>query len=340
MNLHSRLVEHMKSFLNVLLIALAMIPIDAQAEESPSLRLVQTIPLPNVEGRIDHLAVDLKGQRLFIAALGNNTVEVVDLRAGKRTQGISGLREPQGVGFIPEFNKLFVANGKTGACDVFDGSSLKRIKGIKLSDDADNIRYDAANQRVYVGYGSGALGIMDVTTGERIGEIKLKGHPESFQLEKSGPRIFVNIPTAQQIAVVDREKRAVIAVWPTGDATANYPMALNETNHRLFVGFRKPAKLAVFDTESGKNVANLDSVGDADDIFYDSSRQRIYISGGEGSIGILQQNDADHYKTMTKISTASGARTALFVPELNRLYLAVPHRGGQKAEVRVYEAQP
>jgi DNA-binding beta-propeller fold protein YncE len=330
----------MKFFLNVLLIALAMIPSDTQAEESPSLRMVQTIPLPNVEGRIDHLAVDLKGQRLFIAALGNNTVEVVDLRAGKRTQSISGLHEPQGVSFIPEFNKLFVANGKNGACDVFDGSSLKRIKSIKLSDDADNIRYDAANQRVYVGYGSGALGIMDVTTGERIGEIKLKGHPESFQLEKSGPRIFVNIPTARQVAVVDREKRAVIAVWPTDDATANYPMALDETHHRLFVGFRKPAKLAVFDTESGKNVANLDSVGDADDIFYDSSRRRVYVSGGEGSIGIFQQKDADHYESLPKIPTAAGARTASFVPELNRLYLAVPHRSVQRAEVRVYETQP
>jgi DNA-binding beta-propeller fold protein YncE len=330
----------MKFFLNVLLIALTMIPIHAQAEESPSLRLVQTIPLPNVEGRIDHLAVDLKGQRLFIAALGNNTVEVVDLRAGKRTQSISGLHEPQGVSFIPEFNKLFVANAKSGACDVFDGSSLKRIKSIKLSDDADNIRYDAANRRVYVGYGSGALAIMDVATGERIGESKLKGHPESFQLEKSGPRIFVNIPTAQQIAVVDREKRAVIAVWPTGDATANYPMALDETHHRLFVGFRKPAKLAVFDTESGKNVADLDSAGDADDIFYDSSRRRVYISGGEGFLSIFQQDDADHYKPMTKIPTAAGARTALFVPELGRFYLAVPHRGTQRAEVRVYEAQP
>jgi DNA-binding beta-propeller fold protein YncE len=330
----------MKFFLNVLLIALTMIPIHAQAEESPSLRLVQTIPLPNVEGRIDHLAVDLKGQRLFIAALGNNTVEVLDLRAGKRTQSISGLHEPQGVSFIPEFNKLFVANGKSGACDVFDGSSLKRIKSIKFSDDADNIRYDAANRRVYVGYGSGALAIMDVATGERIGESKLKGHPESFQLEKSGPRIFVNIPTAQQIAVVDREKRAVIAGWPTGDATANYPMALDETHHRLFVGFRKPAKLFVFDTESGKVVANMDSAGDADDIFYDSSRRRVYISGGEGFLSIFQQDDADHYKPMTKIPTAMGARTALFVPELSRFYLAVPHRGTQRAEVRVYEAQP
>jgi DNA-binding beta-propeller fold protein YncE len=223
-----------------------------EAEEAGPLRLIQTIPLRNVEGRIDHMAVDLKGERLFIAALGNNTVEIVDLRAGKHMETITGLHEPQGVGFVPEFNKIFVANAQSGACEVFDGSSFKRIKSIKLSDDADNIRYDAAARRVYVGYGSGGLGIIDAATGDQLGEIKLDGHPESFQLEKSGPRIFVNIPTSQKIAVVDREKRAAVTSWPVGGATANFPMALDETHHRLFVGFRKPAKLSVFDTESGK----------------------------------------------------------------------------------------
>ena len=315
-------------------------PRNLEAEEAGPLRLIQTIPLRNVEGRIDHMAVDLKGERLFIAALGNNTVEIVDLRAGKHMETITGLHEPQGVGFVPEFNKIFVANAQSGACEVFDGSSFKRIKSIKLSDDADNIRYDAAARRVYVGYGSGGLGIIDAATGDQLGEIKLDGHPESFQLEKSGPRIFVNIPTSQKIAVVDREKRAAVTAWPVGGATANFPMALDETHHRLFVGFRKPAKLVVYDTESGKVIANLDSPGDADDIFYDGTRQRIYISGGEGFIGIIQQQDADHYKSLTKIPTASGARTSLFVPELGRLYLAVPHRGTQRAEIRVYEAQP
>ena len=311
-----------------------------EAEEAGPLRLIQTIPLRNVEGRIDHMAVDLKGERLFIAALGNNTVEIVDLRAGKHMETITGLHEPQGVGFVPEFNKIFVANAQSGACEVFDGSSFKRIKSIKLSDDADNIRYDAATRRVYVGYGNGALGIIDAATGDQLGEIKLDGHPESFQLEKSGPRIFVNIPSSQRIAVVDREKPAAVTAWSVGGATANFPMALDETHHRLFVGFRKPAKLVVYDTESGKVIANLDSPGDADDIFHDGTRQRIYISGGDGFIDIIQQQDADHYKSLTKIPTASGARTSLFVPELGRLYLAVPHRGTQRAEIRVYEAQP
>jgi len=232
-----------------------------EAEEAGLLRLIQTIPLPNVEGRIDHMAVDLKGQRLFVAALGNNTVEVLDLRAGKHIHSITGLHEPQGVGFIPEFNRIFVANANSGACDVFDGSSFKLIKTIKFSDDADNIRYDTSARRVYVGYGSGGLGIIDAANSDHIGDIKLDGHPESFQLEKSGPRIFVNIPTSQKIVVLDREKRATITSWPTAGATANFPMALDETHHRLFVGFRKPAKLTVFDTESGKVVTNLDSPG-------------------------------------------------------------------------------
>ena len=218
---------------------------------------------------------------------------------------------------------------------MLDGSSLKRIKSIKLSDDADNIRYDAAARRVYVGYGSGGLGIIDAATDDQLAEIKLDGHPESFQLEKFGPRIFVNIPSSQRIAVVDREKPAAVTTWSVGGATANFPMALDETHHRLFVGFRNPATLVAFDTESGKAVARLDSSADADDIFYDNSRQRIYVSGGDGSISIVQQNDADHYKTTTKIPTAPGARTSLYVPERSRFYLAVPHRGAQTAEVRV-----
>jgi DNA-binding beta-propeller fold protein YncE len=302
--------------------------------------MVQTIRLPNVEGRIDHMAVDLKGQRLFFAALGNNTVEILDLNAGKHFKSISGFHVPQGVGFIPEFNKLLVANAKTGACDIVDGSSFERINSVKFPDDADNIRYDANGQRVYVGYGNGGLGIIDAKTGNHIGDIRLDAHPESFQLEKSGLRIFVNLPDAKKIAVVNRETRTTITTWAIAGAAANFPMALDETHQRLFVGFRKPAKLNVFDTESGKILANLDTVGDADDIFYDGSRRRIYIAGGEDFLSIFQQLDPDHYEPVTKIPTAAGARTALFVPELNRLYLAVPHRGSQRSEVRVYEAQP
>jgi DNA-binding beta-propeller fold protein YncE len=333
-------IEVMTVFLNVLLMVFAVMTIDVQAQESSALRMVQTIPLPDVEGRIDHMAVDVEGRRLFIAALGNNSVEVLDLNAAKHFKSIPGLHEPQGVGFTSEFNKIFIANGKTGACDILDGSSFERINSVKFPDDADNIRYDANAQRVYVGYGSGALGIIDAKNSDHIGNIKLDVHPESFQLEKSGPRIFVNLPDSKKIAVVNRETRAVITTWATTNATANFPMALDETHHRLFVGFRKPAKVSVFDTDSGKVIANLDSAGDADDIFYDNSRRRIYIAGGEGFLSIFQQLDPEHYQPVAKIPTAAGARTALFVPEFNRLYLAVPHRGSQRAELRVYSAQP
>lgn len=330
----------MRSRVFLSLIGLIALAVAAEAGESAALKLVQTIPLPNVEGRIDHMAVDLKGQRLFVAALGNNTVEVIDLREGKRVRTITGLHEPQGVGFLPDLNKLFVANGKSGACDIFDGASLKLVKSVKFSDDADNVRYDAGARRVYVGYGGGALGVLDAATADHLGDIKLDGHPESFQLEKSGRRIFVNVPTSKKVAVVDREKRAVIATWPIAEAGANFPMALDEEHHRLLVGARKPVKLIVFDTESDRPVGNLDIPGDADDIFYDAARRQIYISGGEGFIGILRQDDADHYTMVGKVPTAAGARTSFFVPELNRLYLAVPHRGKQTAEIRIYEPRP
>jgi DNA-binding beta-propeller fold protein YncE len=329
----------MTVFINVLLMVVAVMTIDVQAQESSALRMAQTISLPNVEGRIDHMAVDAKGRRLFIAALGNNSVEILDLNTGTHLKRVSGLHEPQGVGFSSEFNKIFIANGKTGVCDMLDGSSFEILKSVKFPDDADNIRYDAKGERVYVGYGDGGLGIIDARNGNHIGDIRLDAHPESFQLEKSGLRIFVNLPDSKKIAVVNRETRTVITTWATG-ALANFPMALDEIHHRLFVGFRKPAKLMVLDTQSGKVIANLDTVGDADDIFYDSSRQRIYIAGGEGFLDIFQQLNPDDYQPMTKIPTAAGARTALFVPELDRLYVAVPHRGSQRAELRVYSAQP
>jgi hypothetical protein len=320
----------------VLLLALAILPLTVYAQDATPLRLVQTIPLPQVEGRIDHMAVDVQGQRLFVAALGNNTLEVLDLKAGTRLHTIRGLHEPQGVVFIPESNTIVVTNGQTGTCDIFDGTSFQHRNAVKFARDADNIRYDVATHTLYVGHGAGALGVIDATSAQHLGDIPLKGHPEAFQLEQSGPRIFVNIPSAHQIAVVDRNKRAVITTWPLPGAEANFPLALDETNHRLFVGFRKPAMLMIMDTESGKELTRVESVGDTDDVFYDAPRRRIYIAGGAGALSIVAQEDADHYKPVANMPTASGARTALFVPALGRLYLAVPHRGTQAAEVRAY----
>jgi len=304
------------------------------------IRLRQIIPLPKVEGRIDHLSVDLKRQRLFVAALGNDTLEILNLNTGKVLQSISGFSEPQDVLFIPELNKIYVTNGGSGSCQILDGDAFKSMDRIKFAGDADNLVYAPDTQSIYVGYGNGAMGIVDAISGKHLGDIDLDGHPEGFKLEQSGAKIFVNIPSARQIAVVDRRKRQVIATWPLTGMQGNYPMALDEGHQRLFVGVRQPAKINVYDTESGKVVASLDSVGDVDNIFYDAKRQRIYAIGGEGLIDIFEQKNANQYQRMARISTAAGARTGLFVPELNRLFVAVPHRGRQQAEIRAYDMLP
>lgn len=311
----------------------------ARAQETNSLlALEKTIPLPNVEGRIDHMAVDVAGQRLFVAALGNDTVEVVDLKSGKRIQSLSGFAEPQGIVYVPEFDKLFVANGVDGTCRILDGHSFKTIGTVELGDDADNVRYDEKAKQVYVGHGDGALAAIDAKTGAKVADIKLAAHPESFRLEANGPRIFVNVPGAGQIAVVDREKKAVIETWPIKDAKGNFPMFLDESNHRLFVGCRRPARLLVLDTANGKTVGTVKISGDTDDLFYDVSRKQIYVSCGAGFIDVIQQKGADSYELRERIPTVSGARTSFFSPELSKLYLAV--RAGiivGGAEIRVFQ---
>jgi DNA-binding beta-propeller fold protein YncE len=322
------------------LLAIAfVIGLSAPSQEKPPLRAVQTIALPNVEGRIDHLAVDLQSQRLFLAALGNNTLEVMDLKAGKVVHSVKGLREPQGVAFIPDAKAVYVANGGDGNCEAFATDSLAPLRNAKFSGDADNLRYDATTKLLYVGYGDGAMGVFEALTGKIVGDIKLPAHPEAFTVEQSGSRIFVNIPKAKQVAVIDRNKRAVVAHWSVTQAAANYPMALDEAHHRLFIGCRQPARVLVLDTDTGKVLAQMECAGDTDDVFYDAKNRRIYVSGGEGFISVFAQLDADKYQPVAKIPTAPGARTSLFVPALGRLYLAVPHRGKQSAEVRVYETQ-
>jgi hypothetical protein len=305
------------------------------------LRQVQTIPLPDVSGRIDHMAVDIKGQRLFVAALGNDTVEIVDLAAGKRVETVRGFQEPQGIAYVPRIDRVYIASGGDGTLKTLDGKSYQTVQTVNFSDDADNVRYDASTKiiLIYAGYGKGALGIVDAAINKQVGDIRLDGHPESFQLEKSSGRIFVNVPTARQIAVIDRGKKTVLAKWPVTEAAANFPMALDEPNHRLFVGCRKPASLLVYDTGSGKLVTSVPIVGDTDDLFYDAQRKRIYVSGGEGAITVLAQRDADHYQQIAKIATAAGTRTSLLVPELDRLFLAVPKRANQQCEIRVFQVQ-
>jgi DNA-binding beta-propeller fold protein YncE len=301
---------------------------------------VQTIPLEGVEGRIDHLGLDAKGKRLFVAALGNDTVELVDLVAGKVTQHIRNLRAPQGIGFAPESNRLAVANDQDGSCRLYDGTSLQQTTTIELKDDADNVRYDKASRRFWVGYGDGVLVAIDAEKGKQVADVKLDAHPESFQLETRGKRIYVNVPNAGYVAVVDRETGTVTEKFPLKEAVANFPMALDEADHRLFIGCRNPAKLLVLDTGTGKTVATLDIVGDTDDLFFDSTNKRIYVSGGEGRVTVINQTTADIYNVAGQVTTAPGARTSFFVPETGTLYVAVPHRGWQKAELRVFSVAP
>jgi DNA-binding beta-propeller fold protein YncE len=312
-----------------------LLPFALASAQSP-FRLEKTIPLPGVEGRFDHLAIDVAHKHLFVSALGNNTLEVVDVGAGTRVTSLQGMHEPQGCGFAPDFHKLYVANGKDGKLRIFDSNTLKPAGEIDFGDDADNVRYDAPRKQIWVGYKDGVLGGIEAATNKRVGDIFIDAHPESFQMEKSGPRIFVNVPDAKEIEVVDRNKKVVVTKWPVTDPTANFPMALDEVNHRLFAGCRKPARVLVLDMDSGKRAALFPCPGDTDDLFYDGARKRLYVAGGEGFLEAFQQSSPDQYQSLGKIATASGARTGLYVPDLNRFYLAVPHRGNQGAEIRIY----
>ena len=310
----------------------------AFGQPAAPLRLESRIELPGVNGRIDHLSVDIKSKRLFVAALGNHTLEVLDLNASRVVKSIPELAEPQGVLYDPATNKLFVACAGDGSTRIFDARSYQLLTTAHFSADADNLRYEPENRRVIVGYGEGALGMLD-EKGNKAAEIRLDAHPESFQLESKGPRIFVNVPDRKEIEVADRRKGTVVARWPVTRAQKNFPMALDEAHGLLFTGCRAPARLLVLNLSDGKVIAEPPIVGDTDDLFYDSARQRVYVIGGEGFIDTLRQVDAGHYERIDRTKTAPGARTGLFVPAFNRLYVAVPHRGAQHAEVLVYETQ-
>ena len=313
----------------IALFILTAVPV-AQAA-APPLRQVAVIPLGDVKGRIDHMSIDAAGSRLFVAALGNNSVEVIDLLAGKVAQHLAGMQEPQGVRFVADTKMLAVASGGDGKCRLYD-DALKLVSTLDNLDDADNVRDDG--HHFYVGYGKGAVAVCDRKG--IIASIKLAAHPESFQLESKGNRIFVNVPSARLIEVVDRDRKRVVAQWPVKQAQANFPMALDESRHRLIVVCRNPAKMLVLDTESGKVVATTDACGDADDVWLDEPAHRIYVTGGEGCISVIEQIDADHYQPAATIPTARGARTSFFDPQKRRLYLAVPKRDAQPAEIRVY----
>ena len=320
----------------VLLVALVTC---ASFAQEATLKLTHTIPLNGVKGRFDHFAIDPQGQRLFIAALGNNTLEVIDLAAGKRIQSVPSMSKPTGVLYLSEAKQVCVANGDDGTLKILDGGDFKVLKNLIGLDDADNLRFNAKTKLAWLGYADGSLGVIEATTAKRVASVQLAKHPESFQLEQTGNRIFVNVPDAKQVAIVDREKRAVVATWPMEKFRANFPMALDEAHHRLFIGCRSPARLVVLDTDSGKPVADLAISGDIDDLSFDATRARLYLSCGEGFIDVIGQRSPDKYELRERIPTRTGARTGFFSSELDHFYLAVPQRGDQSAELRVFKTQ-
>jgi len=309
----------------------------AQAKDVSALTLVKKIPLYNVKGRIDHLAIDFKDGYLFVAALGNNTVEVVNLRAGKQIQTITGFSEPQNIIFLPEQNKIYVSNAGNGECEILETVSFSRIGNINFNSDADNMRYDDVNGRIYIGFGSGDIGVINTATEKKAGEIALLEHPEAMEIEARGDRLFINLPGAGEVVVVNRKNMTITDHWYLTGAVKNFPMALDETGERLYVGCRNPAKLIVFDTQSGDVVGEQNIDQDADDIFYDSKNNLIYVSCGQGFIDVIARKGISDYNVTERIPTASGARTSLFVPENGRFYLAVPAGLNRKAEIWVYE---
>jgi DNA-binding beta-propeller fold protein YncE len=303
----------------------------------PALILEAKIPLGEVSGRIDHMAIDPKRQRLFVAELGNNTVGVVDLKERKVVHVITGFKEPQGVGYVPSSDMIYVANAGDGSVRIFRADTYEPAGRIDLGEDADNIRVDVASNRVFVGYGNGALAVIDAAAASTASTIPLNAHPEGFQLARSSTQIFVNVPQKREIALVDRNTGKQNASWPLKSG-GNFPMALDDESQRVIVAFRSPSTLGVFSARDGSPVANVESCGDADDVFVDAKRHRVYMSCGSGAVDVFDSERA--YRRVARIPSVSGARTSLFAPELNRLYIAARANAGAPAAIWVYRAIP
>jgi DNA-binding beta-propeller fold protein YncE len=311
----------------------------AQSADASPLQLEAKIPLGDVRGRIDHMAIDLKRQRLFVAELGNDTVGIVDLPNQKLIHRITGLKEPQGVGYEPSSDTLYVANARDGSVQLFEGTDYKATGRIELGSDADNIRVDAAAHRVFIGYGSGALAVIDPSTRNKVGNIALKAHPESFEIDPGTSQIFVNVPEARGIAVVDHGSQKQIGEWPLANRGANFPMALDLIRRHVLVIFRSPAELGVFSMTGGKPIVTTETCGDGDDLFIDAKRARVYVSCGAGFLDVLDAKEA-RYRRIARIPTVSGARTSFFVPEIDRLLVAVRASSGEPAAIWIFRPIP
>ncbi len=318
------------AFLAVAGLVLSASPLRAEAP----LVLEAKIPLGDIYGRIDHMAFDAAHQHLFVAELGNDSVGVVDLKARKTIKTIARLREPQGVGYVASTDTLYVASAIDGSVHLFEGPNFTPGAVIPLGKDADNIRLETKTGTLFVGYGAGAIAAIDAAKRAKAAEWTLREHPEGFQLSPDGARIFANVPDAREIAVIDRASGKV-TTWPARDARANFPMAIDDEGRRVLAVFRRPARLIAFATSDGKVAASAETCSDADDIFVDAVRRRLYVSCGEGVVDVFERS-GDGYTRLAQIATVSGARTSFFVPELDRLCVGVRASGSEPAAIWVF----
>jgi DNA-binding beta-propeller fold protein YncE len=316
-----------------------LLPAVGRAEDPAPLVLEAKIPLGAVAGRIDHFAFDPQRQLLFVAELGNDSVGIVDLKERKVQHRITGLSEPQGVAYHPATTTLYVANAGDGSLRLYQAPAFRLLGTIALGADADNIRIDPWRNRIIVGYGKGGLAVIDPASRRKIADMPLDGHPESFQFDETGSRIFVNVPDASRIAGLDAVSGRQVSILESAGASSNFAMAVDADEHRVMVVFRNPARLVVFGTETGERVASVETCRDADDVFVDPRRQRIYVSCGEGVIDVLARSTAG-YERIARIPTIAGARTSLFVPATDRLYLGVRATAAEPAAIWVFRPQP
>jgi len=323
----------------LLLSLLAGWSVATPAWSADPLQLEAKIPLGNVSGRIDHFAYDPQQHLLFVAELGNNSVGIADLEAGKVAGRLSGLSEPQGLGWHAATRTLYVANAGDGSVRLYQGPDFTPAGAIALGDDADNVRLDSVRDRVVVGYGSGGLSIIDPASRRKIADIPLRRHPESFQFDEQGQRIFANVPNAGEIAVVDVGQGKQMSSLALGGAHANFPMAIDPQNHRLLAVTRNPARLLVFGTQDGKPLARLQTCGDSDDLFVDAKRQRIYVTCGEGMVEVFAHK-GDAYESIARVPTVSGARTSWFAADRDRLYVAVRAHASEPAAIWIFRPAP
>lgn len=320
------------------LMALLLGAFVAGAADQPSLVLVQTIPLKGRVGKLDHLALDAKNDRLFVANKPNNTLDIVDLKAGKLVRQIGAQQGIQGIAYSPELDRVFVGLGSGGYCNIFNGQDYKLLKTIKFTDDSDNVRYNPKTNLVYVAHAENALGVIDAKSFDLKADIKLPATAEAFVLEKGRPRLYLNLTSLGQVVVIDTESNKITSTYPLKLASANVAIALDESNHRLFIGCRKTPLMVVLDTESGKELASVPIGGEVDDLFFDAKRKRLFAVCGEGMINVIRQVDADKYEALDKVATEKTARTGLLDAEGGRFFVAVPRLPGKDApEIRVYK---